>query len=422
VARAALLLTTTMPGMPRASGSKIIPWLLMGVVALIAYGSLYPFDFKSDPIQGGVLAALSQLSWARAGRGDRISNVLLYLPLGFCLFLWLNTRWRRPASLLFATLLGTLFSFAIELAQVYVSARVPSLTDLSLNALGTVIGAMGGLAWRIGTLWMHLPQRVEKPARDSTAGLLIALWVLWRFAPFIPHFDLGKLKAALRPLFDPQLNPALVFAYLTCWIVISQALASIVSRARLLETLLVLIAFVLVGRLLVADQAFVPSELVALVMLLPVLVVTDRLTLGPRRTLLVLSILLVFLGYRLAPFEFTAPASTFDFWPFLAWFDAGLSEALQTIDWSIVFGQVFLYAAVLWCVKQCGTSMSLASISMLMLTLATEIVQLWLPGQTGSIADLAIALAVALAFVYADRRATRVPQVARATPRFGRNP
>jgi hypothetical protein len=66
--------------------------------------------------------------------------------------------------------------------------------------------------------------------------------------------------------------------------------------------------------------------------------------------------------------------------------------------------------------------MTFAAIAMLLLTLATEIAQLWLPGQTGSIADLAIALGVALAFGYTDKRAQRLPQVARATPRYGRNP
>jgi VanZ family protein len=408
--------------MPRATGSKIVPWLLLGVVALIAYGSLYPFNFKPDAIKGGVFAALGELSWARAGRGDRIANVLLYLPLGFCLFLWLNTRWRRLPSLLLATLLGAALSLAIEVAQVYVSARVPSLTDLSLNALGSAIGATAGLAWRIGTLWMHLPQRVDRPAPDSTAALLVGLWVLWRFAPFIPHVDLGKLKAALRPLFDPQLNPALVFAYLTCWIVVSQALTAIVSRARLLETLLALIAIVLVGRLLVADQVFIPSELVALVLLLPVLLVTDRLTPGPRRALLILSILLVFLGYRLAPFEFASGPTRFDLWPLLAWFDAGFGASLRAIDWSLLFGQIFLFGAVLWCVRHAGTSILFAASAMLALTLATEMMQLWIPGQSGSITDLAIAVGVAFAFHYADRRARRTPQVARATPRYGRNP
>ena len=57
---------------------SVIPWLLLVVLALIVYGSLYPFNFKPDAMQGGVLEALRQLSWVRAGRGDRISNVLLF--------------------------------------------------------------------------------------------------------------------------------------------------------------------------------------------------------------------------------------------------------------------------------------------------------------------------------------------------------
>ncbi|HET9448683.1 MAG TPA: VanZ family protein, partial [Steroidobacteraceae bacterium] len=140
---------------------SVIFWLLLVVLALIVYGSLYPFNFKPDAVEGGVLEALRQLSWARAGRGDRISNVLLYLPLGFCLFLWLAQRWRRAPSMIIATVLGTLLSLSIEIAQVYISARVPSLTDVTLNALGTLLGVTAGLAWGGLTRLMHLPGRAE---------------------------------------------------------------------------------------------------------------------------------------------------------------------------------------------------------------------------------------------------------------------
>ncbi|HSN70604.1 MAG TPA: hypothetical protein VLT59_03810, partial [Steroidobacteraceae bacterium] len=68
-----------------------MPWLLVAVVALIVYGSLYPFNFKPDAIEGGILQALGALSWARAGWGDRVSNLFLYLPFGFCAFLLLES-------------------------------------------------------------------------------------------------------------------------------------------------------------------------------------------------------------------------------------------------------------------------------------------------------------------------------------------
>ncbi len=406
--------------MPRPS-SNIVAWLLIGVVALIAYGSLYPFNFKPDAIQGGVFSALRELSWARAGRSDRIANVFLYLPFGFCLFLWLNARLRRLPALALATLLGAMLSLTIEVAQVYVSARVPSLTDLSLNTVGAAVGAVGGMAWRIGGLWLHLPARVDKPLRDPSAAIVIALWLLWRFAPFVPHLDLGKLKAALRPLFAPQLDASLIFAFLTCWLIVSQALAALVSRARLLEALLVLIAIVLVGRLLVAEQVFVPSELVALVLLLPVLVVIDRLTPGPRNALLLSAVLVVLLSYRLAPFTFTAEAATFDFWPFLVWFSAGFLTTLQATDWVFLFGQAFLFSACLWAIKRCGLSVQLAAGIVLALVVVTEIAQLWLPGHTGSLTDIVVALLVIASFYLLEGRTPRRSLMAGASRRYGRS-
>ena len=70
--------------------------------------------------------------------------------------------------------------------------------------------------------------------------------------------------ADLNPLEPGRLEPPLQVAFGEAQPVIP------IQRARLLETLLALMSIVLVGRLLVADQVFIPSELVALVLLLPV--------------------------------------------------------------------------------------------------------------------------------------------------------
>lgn len=386
---------------------SFVPWLLFAVIALIAYGSLYPFNFKPDAIQGGVLQALHRLSWARAGRGDRIANVLLYLPLGFCLFLWLAARLRRDVAFFIATLCGSLLSLSIEVAQVYISSRVPSFTDLALNSLGTLLGAAIGIAW--GTIggWMHLPTRPEKPNRDPSAALLIGLWLTWRLAPFVPHFDLGKLKAALRPLFDPQIEAGAVLIWLTYWLVVSQALSALVSRPHLLEALLLLIAGVLVGRLVVANQAFVPAELLALILLLPIVALLYRMTSRPRRLLLVAAMLIVFFLERLAPFHFAATPANFDFWPFRHWFDAGFSASLQGVDWFAFFGLLFLLGALLWAIRYSGVAFNIAAGLLLALVVATEVLQLWLPDRAGSLTDPGIALGVVLLFRYTQRRQRR---------------
>src|SRR5690606_18878279 len=119
----------------------------------------------------------------------------------------------RPASIIVATLLGASLSLMVEIAQVYVSARVPSLKDLALNTLGASLGACGGLIWKIVAQLMHLPSREERPMRDPAAGLVLASWLVFRLAPFAPELDLGKLKTALRPLFAPHWDALAVFMY-----------------------------------------------------------------------------------------------------------------------------------------------------------------------------------------------------------------
>lgn len=385
---------------------SLIPWLLLAVVALIAYGSLYPFNFKADAIEGGVFQALEKLSWARAGRGDRIANVLLYLPFGFCLYLWLDTRLRRRVSLLVATALGALFSLGIEVAQVYVSARVPSLKDLALNTLGASLGAVGGLAWRgIGQL-MHFPVREESPNRDPGAALVIATWLVFRFAPFVPQFDLGKLKLALQPLFEPLWDAVSVFVYLVCWLVVNHAAGALVRRSRRLEALLLIIAAVLAGRLLVANQTFVADELFALLLLLPLLVVMHWLTPDARRRLLLLALAAVLAIEGLAPFDFTQHASSFDFWPFRIWLDSG-ATALYAIDWTALLGRLFLLTALLWLVREARVPINASIAIVVGASLAIEILQLWLPDQDASITDPAMALGMGLLLRALERARAR---------------
>lgn len=386
---------------------SFIPWLLLGMVALIAYGSLYPFTFKPEAFDGGPFEALRQLSWARAGRSDRIANVLLYLPLGFCLLLWLGARLGRKSAALVAVALGSLLSLSIEIAQVYVSPRVSSLTDFMLNTGGTALGVAGGFAWHAMSRLVHCPVRGEAPRRDGGAALVVALWLAWRFAPFQPQADLGKLKAALRPLFDPQLQLGAVLAYLAFWLVVSEALAALVARARHLEALLLTIAVSLVGRLLVAHQAFVPDELAALLLLLPTLIVMNRLTPAPKRLLLVGALTTVLVLERLWPFELTATPGEFDFWPFMAWLAPGLPAALVATDWSDVFGSLFMFAAVLWTLRETGWSVRTAGVATVGLVAATEVMQAWLVERSASVTDPALAALVAGAFLYLEARRRR---------------
>jgi hypothetical protein len=79
--------------------------------------------------------------------GDRIRNVILTIPLGFFLALYLRTR-RVLATLTFALVLGAFVSAVAELHQFLAPGRVASLGDVALNALGSVFGAASAITTR----------------------------------------------------------------------------------------------------------------------------------------------------------------------------------------------------------------------------------------------------------------------------------
>jgi VanZ family protein len=155
---------------------------------------------------------------------------------------------------------------------------------------------------------------------------------------------------------------------------------------------------VLVGRLLVANQTFLPGELLALLLLLPMLLVMHRLRPRPRRSVLVLAVTAVLIIDGLAPFDFTPPVGHFDLWPFLGWFEIGLPAAIQLIDWTELFGKLFLYGALLWVIKEWGASIGFAVIALTTTVLTIEVLQAWLPDQSASITDPLLALLVGLTF------------------------
>ena len=86
--------------------------LLVLILALVVYGSLYPWQFVRTPSGDNplwVVATTWRLQFSKAIIGDAILNIFLYLPIGFTAFVTFARRMTdgKNAALL-AFLLGTL--------------------------------------------------------------------------------------------------------------------------------------------------------------------------------------------------------------------------------------------------------------------------------------------------------------------------
>jgi glycopeptide antibiotics resistance protein len=141
--------------------------LLILVILLIVYGTLYPFRFDFDRTLESPVWILFH-SWPaqfdRFAFRDAIDNVFLCLPLGFVATLAFGRRWWA------AILLGAGLSAGIEMLQIYDATRTCSLADLAFNIAGTAAGAVLALAVPTAILRRPVDRIRSGPAIVAATG------------------------------------------------------------------------------------------------------------------------------------------------------------------------------------------------------------------------------------------------------------
>jgi VanZ family protein len=190
--------------------------LLLLWVLFIIYATTLPFDFSAS---GEVVKARLRHLAARPLQGGRlladvVSNVLLFMPLGFLLATWRAGRGGSfGATLILAVLSGLFLSGSVEAAQLYAPRRVGSVVDVVTNTFGATVGAVIGWIWA-EWVWPVLSIRIRQllVVRPLTACALAvaAALVIAGLAPFDVTLKVADLNVAIkkaRPIpFGPPLN------------------------------------------------------------------------------------------------------------------------------------------------------------------------------------------------------------------------
>ena len=287
--------------------SRSVGVLAFLYIALIVYGSLYPFSDWRMP-ETGVFDFVSAGLPRYLTRTDILTNVLAYMPLGLVLTLYLR-RYVGPKTTLVVTVMsGTLLSFTMEGLQTYLPRRVSSNIDLFTNIGGTLIGALlSGLvdertlsgrklnAWRFA-----LFQR----GRLADLGLVIlAMWALSQLSPLAPSLDIGKLRHGLAPLWNTLHNLALFKPYDASTYVLYITGLGLLARtlakpgARILALFLAFISLVLLLKIAIISRQL---SLEALAGLMAAAIFLPALFTLRTRAAAIGGSLLIFVGFVIA--------------------------------------------------------------------------------------------------------------------------
>jgi VanZ family protein/uncharacterized membrane protein YGL010W len=182
--------------------------LLLLALAII-YGSLYPFDFTMSAATDDRVAALWGAHWSST-RGDILSNIGLFAPLG------LIAAMAKPNGRWAAMLIGAfIFAHIIQVFQVWLPARDPSLLDSLLN----VLGFLGGLlSYRL--LHQKIGAGINKfqmSERIEIHILIVALaWPLAFMLPLVPTLDFQNVKNVIKSLTQSQSVSVAIILFHAC--------------------------------------------------------------------------------------------------------------------------------------------------------------------------------------------------------------
>ena len=196
------------------------------IVAVILYGSLYPFTFYQPEGGVGPLRNLVR-SWAETpGRGDFVANIFFYLPLGVFGSLAFAGSGRTFRRILLVAFAGGLLSTTMELAQYYIAGRVSAADDVYANLIGTVLGAIVGNFAGGDFLWLQF----RDIAANRVPCLLLGLWLIYRLYPYVPTIDLHKYWDALKPVvFHPRPTGYDLFRYTAIWLTVGSLIEQLVG-------------------------------------------------------------------------------------------------------------------------------------------------------------------------------------------------
>jgi len=317
------------------------------------------------------------------------NNVLLYVPLGFCIALVVEPRFGRLWGIALGAATGALLSLSVEVAQASITQRVPSLTDLSLNAAGALIGAIGGSIWH--ALDARMTPRSNPIGRSGAVALtVLVLWLIARLWPLWPDASLRQIKRAVRPLFTPDFSWTELAAFFVGWLVVAQAVFHLARRQRSVDAFLLVIAVVLVGRAFTAGNTLVFAELAAIAILLPVLVLLSRFEDRGRSALLAAVLGTWLAAVALMPAMHGGPAVSLEMPGFTEFLSRNPPPPAQ------LAGKGFSYVALAWLLTGTGLMPHVAAGVTVLLVLLLCLLQVGAVAPSYGWIDLVIAVIAGL--------------------------
>jgi VanZ family protein len=310
--------------------------------------------------------------WLSGDRGDVLSNILLYLPLGLFgarAFENLPAGWRVLAM----AMAGGALSAGIELTQFFDLSRASELSDVTANFAGALAGA---LVETVARRWFH-----SMGLRRFAIVLLAAQLGAWLY-PFVPSFSVPAFRAAL------DFSALGIYWQTVFWLAVAMLVEELAGAARARIAVPAMAAVVIVARFAIPGAEVTGNDLAGAALGLAGWLVLSKTPACAR------IVAVLFAGFvivdALRPFTFLPSPRPFGWAPFVSFIEGSRGNASR-----VFLEKTFTYGALLWLTIRAGLKWLPATLSTAALVLALRIAQTWLPGRSAEITDVLMVLILA---------------------------
>jgi VanZ family protein len=361
--------------------------ILAIVVALILYGSLYPWEFHARHYDRNPLWILLH-TWPngfdRYLGWDIAINITLYLPLGLFGFLAVSARASQAMRVLAPLALAATLSASIEMLQLFDDSRMCSLSDVASNVTGAAAGLAVGALYRVKLQRFLEREGTASLLRPSGALLLLSVWLAYQLFPLFPVWGRTNLFHRLAALgAAASVSPVDTLLVFAEWLAVACLLESI--RQTKTHGALAVLLLVAPARLILVSRTLSWSDIVGAIAAYTAWVCVPRQWV--RRGAPVLMAGALVLG-ELAPFHFVGDgARAFNWVPF-----RGLFRSNWQSGFVVLFRKSFWYGSVLWLWRASGRSLAGTTAAAAAALFLLERVQVYLPGRTPEVTDAVLAV------------------------------
>ena len=357
------------------------------VCFLIAYGSLFPFDFSNNIDSADFLSFFN--SWnGQTSIGDVLGNVILFMPYGFLGLVAFSKSKASVALIAILSVLGVVLAFVCQVAQLYLLSRSPALVDVYWNILGLLLGIIFAYSYRVRTF----VNSVELYS-FSFPLVLLGLWVASRLVPFVPSIDLQAYKNALKPLLvEPEFD-FYEFVFLSAaWLVAAHLFFYLCRiRAKFLLLIAGVTAVSLLEIVIVKNDLSVTDVMSSLFALFLWPLLPKSLT--ERSLYLLLMLLIGTVSVSLFPFEWVSNDASFGWIPF-----TGFLSGSMLVSSGVFAQKLFVIGALFFLLHESGWFSFKAIAFVFAIFLSIEILQMWINGHSAEITDPILVLLCGLFF------------------------